>query len=113
MRRVCVCGEIHTVINGVTQCPIAIERERERIRRRPSAGARGLGGTHPRLAREQVERVPYCEICGSTTDLTGGHIVARVHGGQNVAENYRTECRVCNARHGATLRRGSDRRPGA
>jgi 5-methylcytosine-specific restriction endonuclease McrA len=53
-------------------------------------------GQWARLSKEQIERVPYCEVCGATKDLTADHVVPR-----SLAGGLRTLCRPCNAKKGA------------
>ena len=44
-----------------------------------------------------------CLKCGRTDDLTVDHIVPRVYGGTNAANNLQTLCRGCNAEKGARV----------
>lgn len=50
-----------------------------------------------------------CQVCGTTEDLTGDHIISIGQGGQNVRTNTQLLCRACNGRKGRVEDR-ADRR---
>ena len=57
-------------------------------------------GDWPRRSREQRQAVPFCEECGTTTDLTADHL--------NPADRsspLRTLCRRCNTSRANRARR--------
>jgi hypothetical protein len=54
-----------------------------------------------RLGRRGL--MPYCPICGSSTDLTVDHIIPRSLGGPDTPRNLRTLCRRCNSTRGGRL----------
>ena len=58
---------------------------------------RGYGWEHQQRARAAIAAQPWCSECGSTVDLTAGHVVP-VHRG--VASPLRVLCRPCNSGRG-------------
>ena len=67
---------------------------------RPTTTQRGLGSKWATAARDQIRAEPWCARCGSTTDLTADHLVARALGG-TIADGLQTLCRTCNSRKGS------------
>ena len=81
------------------RCREAGRRAREE--RRPSASARGYGSSAWRgSARAQVERQPYCGICGRTDNLVADHVIPKGSGGSDEDDNLQTLCVGCNTRKG-------------
>ena len=53
------------------------------------------------VARQQIQRQPWCSRCGATSDLTADHIVAMALGGDPYdPRNLDTLCRSCNSKKG-------------
>jgi len=81
-----------------TGCPALTSRtrctqhERARDRSRGTPAQRGYDAAWVARSREQRRRVPYCEECGDTDDLTADHIIP---GDAN--SPIRTLCRSCNS----------------
>lgn len=114
------CG----ALSDGTRCPTHTKaRANARYARRGTTAQRGLAGTHAAMARyyRTIDATCACTTCAEHQDnddhvcgvrgtpnnpITAGHIIARIHGGTNTADNYRPECRRCNSRNGAVLRRG-------
>jgi 5-methylcytosine-specific restriction endonuclease McrA len=77
---------------------------------RPTTTERGLGSTWQKVAREQVEREPWCSCpgcslhqgpCNETQDLTADHTTPRAVGGSHV-DGVATLCRRCNSARDAS-----------
>lgn len=81
-------------------CPVLVDGGRcpaHRTRRvRPSPESRGYDGAH--RAQPIGES---CERCGSTRNLTRGHIIAAADGGTNDPSNYLCLCQSCQNRQAA------------
>lgn len=73
----------------------------QRTRRRGSATARGYGSEWQRVGSVAIAEHPACVRCGSTSDLTGDHIIPLRLGGTSTAENIQVLCRSCNSAKGA------------
>ena len=72
-------------------------------RRRPNGRYSGAWRRASSAARKAQ---PWCSLCGSTTDLTGDHVIPLARGGdpEPPAEEIVVLCRRCNSSKGARLR---------
>jgi 5-methylcytosine-specific restriction endonuclease McrA len=79
---------------------------RHTVPRAPRPGR--IYGTYAwqKISKEQRERVPFCERCGSAWDLTADHAVPLARGGEPLPGNggLVTLCRRCNSSKGAQAR---------
>jgi hypothetical protein len=90
--------------------------EHQRARQQAKDAARPTRRSHAeqQRRRQQVADQPWCAVCGTTTDLTAGHLVdvatadgAGVPVGIAEAGPLTTLCRHHNSQAGATVRRTS------
>lgn len=93
-----VCGEV----TDQSRCP---EHRPKDLRRHRGRGHTNDDPRMRRLSRRLRRDSPFCEWCGSTTDLTVDHIVPKSEVPAltyNVA-NLRVLCRDCNSRRGTNV----------
>lgn len=58
-------------------------------------------GTLFKDEREKITSAGHCAYCGRTENLSIDHLIPRLHGGEDGADNLVTACRSCNSSKGA------------
>ncbi len=92
------CG---TLTHQGNRCP-QHQQEHNARRNQRSAALRTLAGR--KLRKRVLAEEHRCAICGTTNNLTLGHIVARSQGGDPYARtNAQAECATCNYSRGGAL----------
>ena len=86
MRRPCLAG--CGALTSESYCARHRPRRQQPYRYRPQ-----YSGPWQRLSREQRQRVPYCEWCGTEDDLCADHLVPG-----RPEYGLQTLCRSCNSR---------------
>ena len=51
--------------------------------------------------REKITAAGHCAYCGGTDELSLDHLIPRLRGGEDAADNLVTACRPCNSSKGA------------
>ena len=73
IQRPCIgCGELINTGSRCADCRIPRTNPADR----PSAPQRGYDSRWRALSKRLRKRSPFCELCGSTTDLVADHISA-------------------------------------
>jgi 5-methylcytosine-specific restriction enzyme A len=93
------CGTRTQTKGRCRDCRRAHEKQRGNRHRR------GYTNDWQRMVKAAIAAHPFCTDCGSTSDLTGDHIVPLSQGGLNVPGNIAVRCRSCNSARG---NRGTD-----
>ena len=91
------CGQLSHNGTRCPSCQAVRDRAREQARGRPNATARGYGSAWQATSRQMIARHPWCTICGTTTDLTVDHILAKANGGTDAISNLQVMCRRHNS----------------
>lgn len=96
------CGEL---IASGSRCSGCRLPSAPKPRQRGRKGRSTSDWTWRKLSERIRRQSPFCELCGSTEDLTCGHIIpiSDPRGAELVHDvaNLRTECRTCGSRRGS------------
>lgn len=98
------CLGCRTLTDNGSRCPSCQSKfDTEQSAKRGSTKARGLGGTHRRIAEKITSGVQVCPRCGTppTKDnpMTAHHVIPRSKGGDHTTPLVPL-CRQCNSELG-------------
>ncbi|MHB8188944.1 MAG: HNH endonuclease [Ferrimicrobium sp.] len=97
MKRPCLtCGIKYSEKSRCDTCQSTWDLDHPKIK----TAIRGYGSRWQRIRKNQLDRLPVCERCGSESDLTVDHIIPLARGGSHDIDNLQTLCRSCNSSKG-------------
>lgn len=84
------CGKL-------VRASLCLDCKRVKERSRPTRAQRGYNYAWNKLSKELRAANPFCNNCGTTTDLTLDHITPLSKNGKSVLSNLQVLCRKCNS----------------